>query len=306
MMRLWLSRNSAASLREQLVTQITLGVLSGDLGPGEKLPSVRELARRYDVHSNTVSAAYRDLAGREWLDFRKGSGIYVRDLRAEPPVVGSELEQFVGAFLKEARARGFSASEVGASVNRVLSAEPVRRLVVAEPEPELCRILVAELQGHCSLPVAGVVLGHRLPPAALAGAAVASLMSRADALRAALPVGVPYHLLRVRSVPEHLMGQVRPPADALIGVASCSPEILRRVRTLLSAAALDPGALEFRDAREQGWSRGLTSCSFVIADAVTVRKLPKKCASRVLRVLSEASLEELREFLTLVTQQKVS
>ena len=34
MMRLWLSKNSAASLREQLGTQLTLGVISGDLKPG--------------------------------------------------------------------------------------------------------------------------------------------------------------------------------------------------------------------------------------------------------------------------------
>jgi DNA-binding transcriptional regulator YhcF (GntR family) len=44
-MRLWLSRNSAASLREQLATQLTLGVISGDLRAGERLASVRELAR---------------------------------------------------------------------------------------------------------------------------------------------------------------------------------------------------------------------------------------------------------------------
>src|SRR5215831_1131889 len=79
MKRLWLSRNSAASLRDQLATQIMLGVASGDPKEGEKLPSVRELARRYSVHANTVSAAYRDLAQRGWLEFRKGSGVYVRD-----------------------------------------------------------------------------------------------------------------------------------------------------------------------------------------------------------------------------------
>lgn len=81
MMRLWLSKNSAASLREQLGTQLTLGVISGDLKPGEKLPSVRELARRYKIHSNTVSAAYRDVEARGWLKVRKGSGVYVQSTR---------------------------------------------------------------------------------------------------------------------------------------------------------------------------------------------------------------------------------
>ncbi|MEP6962982.1 MAG: GntR family transcriptional regulator, partial [Acidobacteriota bacterium] len=109
MLRLWLSRNSAVSLREQMVMQITLGILSGDVAAGEKLPSVRDLARRHDIHANTVSAAYRDLARRDWLDFRKGSGVYARDLRAEPIPMESPLDGLVDAFLKETRARGFSA-----------------------------------------------------------------------------------------------------------------------------------------------------------------------------------------------------
>src|SRR5690349_6114356 len=60
-MRFWLSRNSTVSLREQLATQLVLGVISEDLKPGELLPSVRELARIYNIHFNTVSAVYHDL-----------------------------------------------------------------------------------------------------------------------------------------------------------------------------------------------------------------------------------------------------
>jgi hypothetical protein len=33
-------------------------LLSGDLKPGERLPSTRELARRFSIHPNTVSAGY--------------------------------------------------------------------------------------------------------------------------------------------------------------------------------------------------------------------------------------------------------
>jgi hypothetical protein len=92
----------------------------------------------------------------------------------------------------------------------------------------------------------------------------------------------------------------------LIGIASSSPEILRRVRTLLIAVGMQEDALEFRDAREPNWSRGLESCTYVIADVVTARRLPKKCTARVLRVLSGTAIGELREFLRLVTDQKVS
>jgi DNA-binding transcriptional regulator YhcF (GntR family) len=57
MLRLWVSRNSTVSMREQLSTQLVLGIVSGRLAPGERLPSVRALARRLRIHPNTVSAA---------------------------------------------------------------------------------------------------------------------------------------------------------------------------------------------------------------------------------------------------------
>ena len=108
----------------------------------------------------------------------------------------------------------------------------------------------------------------------------------------------------MRSVPEYLQGQTAP--DALVGVASSSPEVLRRIRTILAAAGLDPDALAFCDARETGWRRGLNACAFVITDVVTARRLPAKCTVRVFRVVSDASIAELRRFLDLVTDQKVS
>jgi DNA-binding transcriptional regulator YhcF (GntR family) len=291
MMRLWLSKNSAASLREQLGTQLTLGVISGDLQPGEKLPSVRELARRYKIHSNTVSAAYRNVEGRGWLEVRKGSGVYVQTARQTTEK--SSLDEMIEGFLEETRRRGFSAAEVRKGLTRALGAAPVRQITLLEPEPELGAILTAELREHVSLPITNEISD--------AGAAVA-LMSR----RHLLPPGLPHHFLRMRSVPEYLQGQTRPAPDALIGVASSSPEILRRVRTILAAAGLDPEALAFRDAREMGWRRGLNACQFVITDVVTAPRLPAKCTGRVFRVLSDASIAELERFLALVTDQKVS
>jgi hypothetical protein len=135
---------------------------------------------------------------------------------------------------------------------------------------------------------------------------VVALVSRTNHLRAALPAGIPHFLLRLRSIPEYLQGQQRPGPEALIAVASSSPEILRHTRTILAAAALDPAALEFRDVREDGWKNGLHLCQFVVTDMVAAPKIPAKCKTRVIRVLSDSSLDELQRFLQLVTEQKVS
>src|ERR687896_2350472 len=119
-MRLWISKNSEVPIREQLVTQIVLGIVSNDLKIAERLPSTRELARRYDIHANTVSAAYRELARRGWVEFRKGSGVYVR-VRVDETEDGLALDQLIARFFRHLRENGYSLAEIQAGVNRSFS-----------------------------------------------------------------------------------------------------------------------------------------------------------------------------------------
>src|SRR5215211_1210369 len=144
-MRLWLSKNSEVPIREQLITQITLGIVSNDLKPKERLPSTRDLARRYDIHANTVSAAYRELARRGWVEFRKGSGVYVRgrtDGQFEQHLV---LDQLVSRFFRNLREEGHSLAEIQDAVRRSFSLQRPDHFLLLEPDPELREILVAEI-----------------------------------------------------------------------------------------------------------------------------------------------------------------
>ncbi|PYV77270.1 MAG: hypothetical protein DMG96_11725, partial [Acidobacteria bacterium] len=102
-MRLWLSRGSSISVREQLVTQVVLSILSGDLKPAQRLPSTRELARRFHVHPNTVSAGYRQLEHDSWVEFRKGSGVYVKPQRTQTSAPAVALDKLIADFLLAAR-----------------------------------------------------------------------------------------------------------------------------------------------------------------------------------------------------------
>src|SRR5689334_9529961 len=104
-MRFWITKNSELPIREQLVRQVLLGIMSQELPPGRKLPSVRTLARLYHIHSNTVSAAYHDLLERGWLELRRGSGLYVRPLQPQS-AENSELDQLVASLLQNARLKG--------------------------------------------------------------------------------------------------------------------------------------------------------------------------------------------------------
>lgn len=296
-MRIWLSKNSEVPLREQLATQIILGIVSDDLKPGQKLPSTRELARRYDIHSNTVSAAYQDLDHRGWVEFRKGSGVYVRELTvdavADPKL---ELDQLISTLFQVARQRGHSLHEIHARVKHWLETQPPDHILVIEPDEELRGILMAEIKETTGFRVVGAGFEDCARAEMLAGAAPVAMYGQADKVRATLPPDAPCILLRLRSVPSSLQGQERPSPDSLVTVVSRWPDFLRWARTVLAAAAIDPDAMSFRDARERGWKKGLASSAMVITDAVTARLIPDGCPTRVFRIIADSSLDELRSF----------
>ena len=73
-----LNRKGGVPVRDQLVAQLELKILGGDLPLGHRLPSVRSLARRLKVHHNTVSAAYQALEDSGHVELRRGAGVFVR------------------------------------------------------------------------------------------------------------------------------------------------------------------------------------------------------------------------------------
>jgi DNA-binding transcriptional regulator YhcF (GntR family) len=62
---------------QQLVAAVLDAIASGELAPGDKLPSVRGLAAQALVNPNTVTKAYRDLEHLGASEGRNGSGVFV-------------------------------------------------------------------------------------------------------------------------------------------------------------------------------------------------------------------------------------
>src|SRR5215212_11205512 len=120
-MHFWISKDGDVSIREQLTAQIKLAIFSQDLKPGQRLPSTRELARRFHIHSNTVSAAYRELSEEGWVEMRAGSGIYVRKFSREAGLeMQLGLDNLIVEFLQVARRKGFSLAEIQSRIRHWL------------------------------------------------------------------------------------------------------------------------------------------------------------------------------------------
>lgn len=293
-MRLWISKSSEVPIREQLVTQIVLGIVSNDLKISERLPSTRDLARRYNIHANTVSSAYRELARRGWVEFRKGSGVYVRPRNDEPIEQSMALDQVIARFFRNLREEGYSLAEIQAGIQRSLSVQRPDHFLLLEADPELREILVAEISSVTRVKVKGV--GPEEIDGEMTGAAPLVLYGHMDEFTDRLTPETDLLVLHSASVVERMRGQTRPSRDALVAIISRWPEFLRWAKTMLVAAGLDADALSFRDARERNWEKGLRSAAFVITDSLMAPRIPAGCEVKVFRVLAESSLKEIREY----------
>ena len=294
-MQLWFARGSEVSIREQLVTQVVLGILSDDLAPGQRLPSTRELARRFHLQPNTVSAGYRQLARDRWVELRRGSGVYVRASKPELALTPAlALDQMLARLFRSARKLGVSLPVLRARLRQWLELQPPDHFLLIEPDPELRRILAAEIARAVTFPVhsCGPDDFSKMPD----GCIPLALLNRVAAARELLPPGAELLTLQVRSVPASLAEYLPAPASALVGVASRWPEFLKIARAMLNAAGFHPDTLIFRDAREANWQRGLKQTAAVVCDTLTAAELPAGCRAIPFSLLSELSIAELRRY----------
>ena len=99
----------------QIRAQVIEAIATGELSPGDPLPSVRSLARDLGVNLHTVNKAYAVLRDEGYIIMRGRSGAFVADIRDSPAhhltaeqdwLMAKELRRLAVAF----RARGGSES----------------------------------------------------------------------------------------------------------------------------------------------------------------------------------------------------
>jgi GntR family transcriptional regulator len=71
--------SSGVPITRQIADQIRNHSASGALAPGDRLPSVRQLAKELAVNQNTILHVYERLTGEGLLERRQGDGTYVAD-----------------------------------------------------------------------------------------------------------------------------------------------------------------------------------------------------------------------------------
>ncbi|HEY0811500.1 MAG TPA: GntR family transcriptional regulator [Longimicrobiales bacterium] len=124
---------AGAIILDRLRERIVSGIYFGLWRPGERLPSIREIAEAEGVDRKTAAAAYRRLEREGLVRVHPRSGVYLRVQRVSE--AATPLEKLYRRWLENTYAR---ASALGLRTNTIL------RLVTSVAEIERLRIPVVE------------------------------------------------------------------------------------------------------------------------------------------------------------------
>jgi GntR family transcriptional regulator len=105
---------SGVPLYRQIIESVKFAISRGDLSPGDKLPTVRQLAVDLEVNPNTVIRAYREMEIEGLLDPQQGSGTFVTERRPKMDALerGRMLDQILTELVARASGYGFTLDEV--------------------------------------------------------------------------------------------------------------------------------------------------------------------------------------------------
>lgn len=97
----------------QLIDLVKLQIISGRLKPGDKLPSVRELAMEYGVNPNTMQKALSELEWEKLVYTVRTTGRYVTEDEGMIRQLRRELaEMRICEFFTELKKLGYSKEEI--------------------------------------------------------------------------------------------------------------------------------------------------------------------------------------------------
>ena len=106
--------SSVIPIWHQLRTRLVYLISAGKFLPGEKLPTVRELAVDLGINYNTVSKVYQDIERDGYIVFKRGSGTYVadREFSSGSGSNAGQLEILTDDYIRQCNELGVPLSEV--------------------------------------------------------------------------------------------------------------------------------------------------------------------------------------------------
>lgn len=316
MLDVHIQKGTSVSIHKQLVTQISMQIASGLLKPGTKLPSIRALSRKLQIHYNTALAAYRELKDTGLISIRHGSGVTVLKpdeqqkalVEAVSNIDRVDLDQMARFFVKHAVGKGYGREEILSAVEAAWQNQAgvaSRRLTYVDVHADILPLFQTELQQFLNRPVEACTMSDVEQAETLDGHFIVSRYHcrtlEPILVRAGLNPRERMIIIDVGSGQQELEVIRQLPVGSLVAIISCSTIILQQGEAVVTAVRGDEifvRAMLYPQEGEEEARRLMQRAKAIFSDTVCVGTLEALTRRAVypIRVIPESELLKLSAF----------
>ncbi len=124
-MHISITESSAEPLHRQIYSQVRSYILSGKIGEGEPLQSIRKQAKELRVSVITVKKAYETLEAEGLIYARVGKGYFVNKISdsSKENMALDDLESAVSPLIDKALSEGINKSKILETLKNILESK---------------------------------------------------------------------------------------------------------------------------------------------------------------------------------------
>jgi DNA-binding transcriptional regulator YhcF (GntR family) len=110
----------------QIVDRFRENMATGEMQPGNRVPSIRDVASGMRVNPNTVNRAYQEMERQGLIYSQRGMGYYVsEDVEKMQGFKSNMAREVIDRFLKDMQSMGFTPEEIIKTLREELSKQTV-------------------------------------------------------------------------------------------------------------------------------------------------------------------------------------
>ncbi|BCB04943.1 GntR family transcriptional regulator [Bacillus sp. KH172YL63] len=106
----------------QIADRIIRRIVRKELSPGDKLPSVREMAVQSGVNPNTIQRTYSELERMDIVETKRGQGTFVTEREEILSVINEKVQaEVIQSFINNMEELGLTKAEMIQGVKKYLN-----------------------------------------------------------------------------------------------------------------------------------------------------------------------------------------
>lgn len=107
---------------QQIIVHFSRALVKGEIGQGDRIPSIRDLSVALKVNTNTIQRAYQEMEREKLIYSQRGTGYFIMENEEITTKIKNKMvSETMARFLEEMRALGFDDTQILSELNRQIN-----------------------------------------------------------------------------------------------------------------------------------------------------------------------------------------